>query len=107
MNKEKWEEIKGQVKDNFTILSEGEVEGQIEGEIVEFIEWRGKDDKEWRAEWHSRPKVKEKKTIYSHRVGAAGVEQFTYDEEERVQFVKFFSRGDESEEWQEVKAGDL
>ena len=75
--------------------------------MVEFIEWEGKDDKEWRAEWHSRPKVKEKKTIYSHRVGAAGVEQFTYDEEERVQFVKFFSRIDKSKGWQEVRADDF
>ncbi len=107
MTKEKWEEIKGQIKDNFTVSSEGKEQGEVEGEIIEFIEWEGKDGKEWRAEWHNRPKIKEKKTIYSHRVGAAGVEQFTYDDEERVQFVKFFSRADRSEEWQEVEADSL
>ncbi len=106
MTKEKWEQVKGQIKDNFSVMAEGSQAGEVEGEVVDFIEWQGQDGYEWRAEWHDKPKAKAKKTIYSRRIGSQTVEQIEYDQTERVQFAKFFRRLPD-DDWQLVDIDDL
>ncbi len=107
MTRDKWEQIKGQVKDSFSVITEGTESGEIEDELIDFIEWQGRDGYEWRAEWHDKPKMKAKKTIYSRRAGSQTVEQIEYDPEERVQFVRFFRRLAGDEEWQLIDAENL
>jgi hypothetical protein len=106
MNLEKWSELQTRVENDFTVLNKGTEPGQIPGETVEFIEWE-LGGRQLRAEWHDKPRLKDKKTIYSRRAGSQTVEQFEYDEEERVNFARFLERVGEDDEWREISLQDF
>lgn len=99
MNKEKWEELKLQIKKQFGIENQGE-EKQDEKEI-KWIEFKGGQGK-MRLEYVVKPKVLDVKTIYSKRAGTSAkiVEPIT-SPDEKVQFLKVYvwkGRG-----WEEIK----
>lgn len=106
MNQDKWQELLIRVEKNFTVLGRGKESGQIEGELIEYIEWQ-MSDKQLRAEAHRKPKLINKKTIYSRRIGSTATEQNIYSADEEVFFTKFYERLDESDDWREVVLGDF
>lgn len=106
MTKEKWQDLVIKVENTFTVIDQGSVSGELENESIEFIEWQ-MPDKQIRAEAHQRPKLLDKKTFYSNRIGSETSEQYVYSENEMVFFVNFFERFNEDDEWQEMKSGDF
>jgi len=106
MNQEKWQELLIRIENSFTVSDHGKETGQIEGESIEYIEWE-MPDKQMRAESHTRPKLIDKKTLYSRRIGSQIKEQRVYSDEEQVFFVNFFERFNDDDEWQEMRAGDF
>lgn len=106
MNQEKWHELLIRIEKNFTVLDNGKETGKVEGESIEYIEWE-MPGKQIRAEAHTRPRLMDKKTLYSRRIGSQTKEERIYSDEEMVFFVNFFERFNDDDEWQEMKAGDF
>jgi len=106
MNIEKWNELQIKVENNFSVLDKGTESGQIDGETVEYIEWE-LAGKQYRAEWHDKPRLVDKKTVYSRRIGSQTVENFEYDNEDRVNFAKYFERVGGDDEWREITLSDF
>ncbi len=106
MTKEKWQELVIKIENSFELIDQGSISGEQKNESIEFIEWQ-MPGKQIRAEAHERPKLLDKKTFYSNRIGSKTSEQYIYSEDEVVFFVNFFERFDENDEWQEMKSGDF
>jgi hypothetical protein len=103
MTEERWLDLRQKIISGYTVLDQGEESTAIAGEKVNFIEWE-MPGKEMRAEYHTRPKVLEKKTFYSNRIGSDIKEEFVYSNDEQVSFAKFFQKNSEDMEWQEIEA---
>ena len=103
MTEERWLDLKQKIISDFTVLDQGEETTEIAGEKVDFIEWE-MPDKEMRAEYHTRPKVLEKKTFYSNRIGSDMKEEYVYSDDEMVSFAKFFQKNSDQTDWQEIEA---
>ncbi len=101
MNQSKWPTFIEMVKNKFTVIAEGETNTDIPGEVIKFIEWET-GDKEMRAELHLKPKVLDKKTFYSNRIGSGVREEFVYADDETVEFAKFYEKSSTNDDWQEV-----
>jgi hypothetical protein len=101
MNKSRWPTFVEMVKNKFTVLDEGDYSTDIPGEIVKFIEWQT-EEKDMRAELHLKPKVLDKKTFYSNRIGSEVKEEFIYADDEIVEFTKFYEKSTVNDEWREM-----
>ena len=107
MTQEKWEDIKGRVKDDFEVIKEysqqeeiGEdTAGEKVFEVKEIIEFKGPLG-EIKLEFIKRPPVVEKRTNFSRRIGAEGQVKYIYSAEEVIMKLKAYKK--EGEEWQEL-----
>ena len=57
-----------------------------------------------KVEWITRPKVLDKKTQYSNRIGSSVSVETVYSEDEVTNTFKVYKWDDNSESWQEMKA---
>lgn len=88
MNYDKWEQTIALIKSSYEVENEGK-EDIDDLTIMEFIEFR-KAGELFRLELMIKPKVKEKKTIYSRRIGSETSEKIIYDENEKVYVLKVY-----------------
>jgi len=102
MQPEKWELIKGNIKDNFKVELEGkehiDEEGGIEIEYIEFLGPLGK----MRLEYVSKPIVLDRKTTYSRRIGSETKIDYVYGEE-RSYKLEAYKWNDRDETWVEIE----
>ena len=101
---EKWQETKEKILKNFEVidqLKEKDEERQEEKEIIEFNGPLGK----MRFEWLTRPKVIDKKTSYSRRIGSEVKVAYVYSPDEFIYNLKIYRWDEIVGDWQEVKAG--
>ena len=114
MNNDRWNNIISMVQEKFppAELSEGEIEiGQdkhnnpIKGK-VERLEFTGPLGK-MKLERTTKPKVLDKKTLYSNRAGSDMRVDYVYSEDEVVQFMKAYKWDEDEEKWLEIEAGNL
>ncbi len=106
MNIEKWQEIKGQIKDDFGIEEESKEplqEGPGEIEIVIFKGPLGRV----KLEYTLKPMVEEKKVHSSKRIGSEVTEEFVYSDTEKVGKLKAYKWHEEGENWVEIEAEKL
>lgn len=101
MNQSKWPAFIEMVKNKFTVLAEGEETTSIPGEVVKYIEWQI-GEKDMRAELHLKPKVLDKKTFYSNRIGSEVTEEFVYADDEIVEYAKFYEKSTDNDDWREL-----
>lgn len=107
MTKEKWQDILGNIKDNFEILDEGLEHIDDEGGVdVEFVEFRGPLGR-MRLEFVAKPVVLDKKTNYSKRIGSETAVKYIYSEDEKTYRFSAYKWDEDDEEWVEVEAGGL
>ncbi len=105
MTKEKWEEIKGMVKDKFTVEDEGGEHIDDEGGVdVEFVVFEGPLGK-MRLEYATKPVVLDRKTTYSRRIGSETKIDYVYSEDEKSAKMTAYKWNDGDEEWTEIEAG--
>lgn len=99
MNVEKWEEIKGLVKDKF-VIEEEEVEEleDVPGGTVEYITFEGPLGR-MRLEFVTKPVLLEQKTLGSRRIGSETAVQNVYSEDEFTHTFKAYQWSDTDEEW--------
>lgn len=104
MTKDKWENIKGNIKDNFKVEDEGAEHIEDEGGAdVEYIIFQGPIGK-MRLEFVSRPVVLDKKTNYSKRIGSETNVSYVYSENERSEQLFVYKWDDSQDDWVEMEA---
>lgn len=104
---EKWENVVGNIKDNFTINDEGKSHIDEEGGVdIEFIEFEGPLGL-MRLEFISRPVVLDKKTIYSRRIGSDTKVDYVYSETEKSHKLIIYKWDDNENDWLEVDDKNL
>jgi hypothetical protein len=103
MTPEKWKNILGNIKDNFTVEEEGnehlDEEGGIDIEYIIFIGPVGR----MRLEFISKPVILDKKTIYSRRIGSETKVEYVYSETERTYKLMVYQQDEEGGEWVEME----
>ena len=102
MTAEKWQNIKGNIKDNFPVEDEGNIHLDDDGGTdVEYIVFQGPLGK-MRLEFVSHPVITDKKTTYSRRIGSETKVDYVYSSSERS--IKFSAyKWDENEaDWIEI-----
>ena len=104
MTEERWQEIKGMVKDNFEVLDMHaeplpEEMGPGEVEIVEFNGPAGRI----RLTWGTSQLVLDKKTIGSRRIGSDTTVEYVYSETEKVHKFKVFRFDPSQNDWVELE----
>lgn len=107
MNKEKWENIKGRVKDGFKIEDEGAEYFEDEGGInVEYLIFNGPIGKT-RLEFVSKPIVLDKKTIYSRRIGSETKIDYIYSDSEKSEQLFIYKWDEAQGDWIEVDSNNF
>jgi len=104
MTEERWHDIKHQVKENFTI-DEEYTEDLSPGtaEVIEFVSPQGK----MKIRFISRPKVLDKKTTYSNRVGSDVKVDYVFSEDEVVSHLEILLWSDEDYGWRKIESDSL
>lgn len=104
MTKDKWQEIKGNIKDKFQIEDAGseflEDEGGVE---IEYIVFNGPLGK-MRLEFISKPAILDKKTTYSKRIGSETKVDYIYSADEKTEILLFYKWDNALNDWVEMEA---
>lgn len=105
MQDEKWEYVKGMVKDNFEVEDEGEdtIE-DIPRSKVEYLIFNGPLGK-IKIELTTKPVVLDKKTLYSKRMGDTASVEYVYSDDEYTHSFKAYVW--QNDEWNEIDAKNL
>jgi hypothetical protein len=104
MTEERWREIKQQIKTTFGLASEyNEALDPGTAEVVEFISPQGK----MKARFVTRPRMLDKKTSYSNRIGSGVKVDYVYSETESVSHLEIFIFSEERNDWQKMGADSL
>lgn len=103
MTDERWQEVIGQVKDNFKVIDQriedlSEKAGPGSVEIIEFIGPLGK----MKLERTTQPLIIDKKTIGSRRIGSQTRVEYIYSETEKMHKFKAYRWSDDNE-WVEIE----
>jgi len=89
MTDEKWEQIIGNIKDSFAVISHDNTKGELDHETTEEIIFENPAGK-MKLVRHTKPRVLEEKTHYSGRIGSTtGIEK-VYSDTETVDYVSLF-----------------
>jgi hypothetical protein len=107
MTIERWEQIKGRVKDSFEVQSEGHEHLEEEGGVdIDYMEFNGPLGK-MRLEFISKPVVMDKKTTYSRRIGSETGVEYIYSDTERNCQLNAYKWSDDDNDWVEMEAKNL
>jgi hypothetical protein len=101
MTYEKWQQIKGDIKDKFEVEDEGETRLEEEGGVdIEFIVFNGPLGR-MQLEFVRKPVVLDKKTTYSRRIGSNTAVEYVYGEE-KTETLKVYKWDDMQNDWTEI-----
>lgn len=100
MKYENWQDTLSMVESKFNVLDKGK-EAPDDVTEIEFIEFE-RDGQSFRLELAIKPKVIDKQTIYSRRIGSGTTEKFVYDDSEKVLTFNAFIKDPNSQEWKKV-----
>ena len=104
MTKERWQEIKKTIKDKFSIKEE--YEEDLNPGLAEVLEFEGPLGLV-KAKFVERPKLLDKKTNYSNRIGSDVKVDYIYSETENVSHLELFLWSAEEDDWQKLDAHSL
>lgn len=104
MTEEKWGNIIGNIKDNFTVEDEGSSHLDEEGGVdIEYIVFHGPLGK-MRLEFIVKPIVLDKKTTYSRRIGSEIKVDYVYSDTEKSYKMMAYKWDGDEENWVEMDA---
>jgi hypothetical protein len=105
MMPEKWENIKGSIKDKFKVEDSGKEHIEDEGGAdIEYIVFNGPLGK-IRLEHISKPIVLDKKTVFSRRIGSETAVDYVYSEDEKSHKLIAYKWDENNDEWEEIDSG--
>lgn len=100
----KWQEIVGNIKDNFKVEESGQERFEDEGGAdIEYIVFNGPLGR-MRLEFISKPVVLDKKTKYSRRLDARTVIDYVYSQNEKSHKLKAYKWDEALNDWLEMEA---
>lgn len=102
MSPERWQNLKGELKDKFPVLAEGTEELDDRPGSFEFMELETPPGKV-RLEYWTQPLVLDKKTTTSRRIGASVAVDYIYSEDEVTNRLQVFQWNEAAGDWDEVK----
>ncbi|NQU77603.1 hypothetical protein HQ544_02805 [Candidatus Falkowbacteria bacterium] len=114
MNDDRWQNIISMVKEKFSPAEQSEEDieigedkhnNPIKGKI-ERIEFTGPLGK-MKLERTTKPKVIDKKTIYSNRAGSDMRVDYVFSEDEVVQYMDAYKWDEDDDRWVEMEAGNF
>ena len=101
---EKWQELIGKIKDEFTVEETDKIHLDEEGGIeVEYIIFQGPLGR-MKLEFITRPVVLGKKTKYSNRLGAETIVDYIYSPDEKTNKLKAYKWDEAGNNWVEMEA---
>ncbi|MFW0862280.1 MAG: hypothetical protein ACKKL6_01715 [Candidatus Komeilibacteria bacterium] len=103
MNLEKWEQIKAMAKDKFDITREHEEEGVDGIGKVEILEFNGPLGR-MKLEFITKPRILDKKTSYSNRIGSDVKVDYVYSEDEETCQLVAYKWDEGAEAWESIDA---
>ncbi len=104
MHEDRYNELKRKIKEDFSVIDEKYEKNEERREEKEIIEFNGPLG-EMKIEWVTRPKVMDKKTTYSNRIGGEISVEYIYSEDEVTHTFKIFKKVGET--WQEISANSF
>lgn len=99
---DKWLETKEKIKSGFKIDNEYTEKNEDYHEDKEVIEFSGPIGK-MKVEWITRPKIIDKKTSYSRRIGGNVSVDYVYSPDEMTYNLKVYKWDEATGDWQEIK----
>jgi len=107
MTPERWQEISGNIKDNFKVTEEGRAHYDDEGGVdIDFIEFSGPLGM-MRLEFIVKPVILDKKTTYSRRIGSETKVDYVYSETEKQYILQAYKWDEAQADWIEIEAGSF
>lgn len=107
MTPEKWQNIRGNIKDFFAVEDEGSLHLPDDGGIdIEYIVFKGPLGR-MRLEFVSQPVVLDKKTTYSRRIGSETKVEYVYSADERSTVLHAYKWSDGDDDWVEIEAANF
>lgn len=101
---EKWQQIVGNIKDNFEVFEHEKQHLEKQGGIdVESIIFKGPLGK-MKLEFIIKPVVLDRKTKYSNRLGAETVVEYVYSPDEKSHRLKAYKWDEAMGDWLEMEA---
>ncbi|MDP2708902.1 MAG: hypothetical protein Q8O93_02525 [bacterium] len=101
---EKWQDIIGNIKDNFSVEATEKYHEEDEGGAdVEYIIFKGPLGR-MKLEFITKPVVLDKKTKYSNRLGAETVVEYVYSPDEKTHKLKAYKWDEALNDWLEMEA---
>ena len=104
MTKERWQEIKAHIKENFGI--EDEYEQDTEPGIAELIEFVGPEGR-MLVSFVTKPKLLDKKTSFSNRAGSDVKVDYIFSEDEFVSYLEVYKWSEDKDDWIKLDSDDL
>ncbi|OGY90070.1 MAG: hypothetical protein A2927_00210 [Candidatus Komeilibacteria bacterium RIFCSPLOWO2_01_FULL_45_10] len=102
MTPERWEEIKQKILSGFEVTRHDLEKDDERRETAEIIEFDGPLG-QMKVAWISRPKVLDKKTQYSNRIGSSVKVDYVYSPDEVTHTFKVYNWSEPTAAWQEMK----
>ena len=99
MTKERWVEIKAQIRQNFGI--EDEYTEDLDPGIAEIVEFNGPQGS-MQVQFITKPKMLDKKTTYSNRPGSDIRVDYVFSDKESVSHLKAYVWSEEKDDWQKL-----
>lgn len=104
MTIEKWQDILGKIKDNFSVEDSGQSHLDEAGGIdIDYIVFQGPLGR-IKLEYITKPVVLDKKTIYSQRIGSETKVDYIYSNDEKSSKLKVSKWDEAIDDWQEIDA---
>ncbi|MCK4554017.1 hypothetical protein KAU19_03570 [Candidatus Parcubacteria bacterium] len=104
MSPEKWNNIVGQIEDNFEVEEKGKQhEDDMGGIDIEFVIFKGPLGR-MKLEFVVKPVVLDKKTTYSRRIGAETKVDYVYSDTEKSHKMRAYKWDEGEERWAEMDA---
>lgn len=113
MNIEKWQQIKENIEQNFTVEAQGTEdllvetgEGSVKQGTAEHIVFDSPMGRV-KLRLEEKPKLEDKKYFYSHRAGDAARVEYKFSDKETVLTLKAYKWNELEDDWKEIDASRI
>ncbi len=104
MTEAKWKEIKHRIQENFEDVDQ--YEEDLDPGTAEAFEFDGPQGR-MKVRFVVKPRLLDKKTEYSNRVGSNVKVEYVFSEDEFVSYLEAFVWSEASESWQKIESEAL
>jgi len=104
MTESKWKEIRHQIKESFADFDE--YEEDMSPGTAEVLEFDGPQGR-MKVRFVVKPRLLDKKTEYSNRIGSNVKVDYVYSDDEFVSYLEVFTWSEPRNDWQKIESESL